>query len=127
MTLERFEVGIVSADRTLVEFLADVFELDELPASESSAGTLHRLRSPGAVIKVMVPSERPANGDGRPFLACKGVRYLTMFVTDLDDVIARCLARAGCVLLEPFEVQPGIRVAVIGDPDGNTIEVTETA
>lgn len=74
MTLERFEVGIVSGDRSLVKFLSDVFELDELPASEYSAGTLHRLCSPGAVIKVMVPSKPPANGDGWPFLTRKGIR-----------------------------------------------------
>jgi catechol 2,3-dioxygenase-like lactoylglutathione lyase family enzyme len=126
VSLERFEVGIVSGDRTVVEFLADVFHLDELPASEHQVGTLHRLRSPGAIIKVMVPKESPTDSDGQPFLSVKGLRYLSMLVTDLDRVIERCIARGGTVLLEAFEFKPGARLAVIMDPDGNTMEVTET-
>jgi hypothetical protein len=124
-TVTRFEVGIVSADRTLVEFLAEVFALEELPSMENPVGTLHRLQSPGAVIKVMVPSEPPRAVDGEPFLAAKGIRYLSMWVTDFDGVIERCTARAGSVLVAPFEYEPGTRLAVIADPDGNAIEVIE--
>jgi predicted enzyme related to lactoylglutathione lyase len=32
----------------------------------------------------------------------------------------------GTVVLEAFEFKPGARLAVIMDPDGNTMEVTET-
>lgn len=125
MSLTRFEVGIVSADRTIVDFLTEVFGLDERPPMENPAGTLHRLESPGAVIKVMVPNERPTSAEGGPFLAVKGIRYLTMWVSDFDGVIARCTARGGSVLYGPFEYEPGARIAVIADPDGNTIEVLE--
>jgi len=125
MTVERFEVGIVSADRTVVDFYAAVFQLDELSAGEHGVGTLYRLRSPGAVIKVMVPREPPADDDRQPFLAHKGLAYLTMFVTDLDSVIERCPARGGTVVRPAFEFEPGSRLAIIRDPDGNTIEVTE--
>lgn len=125
MSLARFEVGIVSADRALVDFLSDVFELEELPAGEHQVGTVHRLQSPGAVIKVMVPNETPKDANGQPFLAVKGLRYLSMYVTDLDRVIERSIARAGSVLLEPFELHPGVRLAVISDLDGNAMEVTE--
>ena len=38
MTLERFEVGIVSRDCAAVDFLDEVFQLEELPASEYGAG-----------------------------------------------------------------------------------------
>ncbi len=102
-----------------------MFELEELPASEYPIGTLHRLQSPGAVIKVMVPNEAPVEADGQPFLAVKGLRYLSMSVTDLDRVIERCSARGGTVLREPFEFKPGARLAIITDPDGNTMEITE--
>jgi catechol 2,3-dioxygenase-like lactoylglutathione lyase family enzyme len=127
VTLQSFEVGIVSGDRGLVDFLADVFQLDEAPARESRVGTLHRLQSPGAVIKVMVPKEPPADADRQPFLAVRGLRYLTMSVTDLDQVMQRCVAHGGTVVLEALQLEPGTRLAVIADPDGNTIEITETA
>jgi predicted enzyme related to lactoylglutathione lyase len=125
--LTRFEVGLVSADRTLVDFFADVFGLDELPPTVHPVGTLHRLQSPGAVIKVMVPRERPKPADGEPFLAVSGFRYLSMWVADLDRVLERCAARGGSVLFGPFEHAPGSRLAVIRDPDGNSIEVIQTA
>jgi hypothetical protein len=127
VSIERFEIGFVSRDRGLVDFLVAVFALDELPTSEYPVGKLHRLASPGAVIKVMVPNERPKSADAVPFLSVTGIRYLTMFVTDLDDVLERCTARAGTVVVEPFEFEPGTRIAIITDPDGNTMEVIGTA
>jgi catechol 2,3-dioxygenase-like lactoylglutathione lyase family enzyme len=123
VTLDRFEVGLVSADAGLVDFLAGVFGLERQAPTESPVGMLHKLDAPGAVIKVMVPNDPPKRGDGEPFLAMKGIRYLSLYVTDLDDVLARCRIRGGAVLLEPFEFEPGSRIAIISDPDGNSIEV----
>lgn len=127
MSVTHFEVGLVSADRTLVDFLADVFELEALPPAVHPVGTLHRLRSPGAIIKVMVPSQPPRPTDGEPFLAVSGIRYLSLWVSDLDRALERCTARGGRLLFGPFAHEPGSRLAVIQDPDGNTIEVIEAA
>jgi hypothetical protein len=33
MSVERFEVGIVSGDRALVDFLAETFQLEERPGA----------------------------------------------------------------------------------------------
>jgi predicted enzyme related to lactoylglutathione lyase len=123
VTLDRFEVGIVSGDASVVDFLATVFELERQTPSETPAGMLYKLASPGAVIKVMVPNDPPKSSGGEPFLAVKGIRYVSMYVDDLDGVLERCRARGGAVLLEPFEFEPGSRIAIISDPDGNSIEV----
>jgi len=125
MSLTRFEVGIVSVDRGLVDFLAAVFELGELPPTEHGPGTLYRLQSPGAVLKVMVPVVRPSAPAPLPFLAATGIRYLSVWVTDLDGVIGRATARGGRLLHGPVDIGPGARLAVLSDPDGNTIEVIE--
>jgi predicted enzyme related to lactoylglutathione lyase len=126
VTLDRFEVGIVSGDAGVVDFLAAVFELERQAPSETAAGTLYRLDSPGAVIKIMVPNDPPKSSDGEPFLTMKGIRYLSMYVTDLDGVLERCRTRGGAVLLEPFEFEPGSSIAILNDPDGNTIEVVSS-
>jgi hypothetical protein len=47
VTLQRIEVGLVSADEALVEFFAAVFELERLPAVRSGSGVVHRLEAPG--------------------------------------------------------------------------------
>jgi predicted enzyme related to lactoylglutathione lyase len=127
MALKRFEVGLVSADRSLVDFFAAVFELEELPAMPTGPGLLHRLQLPGgAILKVMVPNEAPAAaGASGSFLAVAGIRYLTVHVGDLDGVVARATARNGRVQHGPAELAPGVRIAVLHDPDGNAIEVVE--
>jgi catechol 2,3-dioxygenase-like lactoylglutathione lyase family enzyme len=127
MALQRFEVGLVSADRTLVDFLAEVFDLEELPTMTAGPGALHRLQLPGgAVLKVMVPNEKPAAAETpEPFFAAAGIRYLTLYVDDLDRVVARATARKGRIQHGPQDLAPGVRIAVLRDPDGNAIEVVE--
>ena len=61
----------------------------------------------------------------KPFLAVTGIRYLTIWLSDLDRVVERCTARGGTVLVGPFDYEPATRLAVITDPDGNTYEVIE--
>jgi catechol 2,3-dioxygenase-like lactoylglutathione lyase family enzyme len=127
MTMVRFEVGFVSATRALVDFLAEVFELEELPPIETPPGTLHRLQSPGALLKVMVPLEPPKSGERvEPFYASTGLRYLSIWVDDLDAAIVRACARDGKLLHGPIEFEPGMRIAVLLDPDGNPVEVVES-
>jgi catechol 2,3-dioxygenase-like lactoylglutathione lyase family enzyme len=123
--LVEFEVGIVSGDTQLVTFLSEVFDLERLVPDEYPVGTLHRLVTPGAVIKVMVPNDPPAAAESQPFMTMKGLRYLTMRVQDLEEVLRRCRERGGGILLEPMEFEPGRRIAVIADPDGNTMELLD--
>ncbi|ONH26582.1 VOC family protein [Pseudofrankia asymbiotica] len=124
MGLQRVEIGLVSADEALVEFFAHVFGLERLPAVKSGSGVVHRLQAPGTVIKVMVPSAPPSVTEPpESFLSATGLRYLTMYVTDLDGTLERVTARGGRLRHGPMDVGPGVRVAVVQDPDGNTVEV----
>jgi Glyoxalase/Bleomycin resistance protein/Dioxygenase superfamily len=120
-----FEVGIVSGDEQLVSFLAEVFELERREPDVYPVGALHRLVSPGATIKVMVTNDSPAEADDMPFLNRRGIRYLTMSVEDLDVVLDRCVKHRGRILVEPFEFEPGKRIAIVCDPDGNTMEILQ--
>lgn len=127
MTLQRIEVGLVSADESLAEFYAATFEMERLPVTESRSGTLHRLLAAGAGIKVMVPAQPPAIAElVEPFLAATGLRYLTLYAGDLDGVIERAIARGGSRQHGPMEIRPGVRLVILRDPDGNTIEVVES-
>lgn len=126
MTLQRIEIGLVSADDILVEFYASVFELERLPVSESGSGVVHRLQAPGAVLKVMVPAQQPTSaGPVEPFFAAPGLRYLTLYVSDFDRTIERATARGGHVDHGPMRIGPDMQLAILRDPDGNTIEVVD--
>lgn len=125
MALQRIEIGLVSTDKSLVDYYAAVFELEALPPLEAGSGTVHRLQGPGAVIKVMVPTQPPTpTPPVTPFIAATGLRYLTLAVTDLDATLARAQAHNATLQLGPLEIAPGHRIALITDPDGNTTELT---
>jgi catechol 2,3-dioxygenase-like lactoylglutathione lyase family enzyme len=124
MAVLRVDVGFVKADRALVEFLAEVFELEVLPPIETPDATIHCLQGPGSVLKVMVPTEPPKPAPPfEPVSAVEGLRYIILQVDELDTVIARALGRGARIEKGPAEFVPGVWFAVLEDPYGNTIEV----
>ncbi|MQY30378.1 VOC family protein [Nocardia aurantia] len=125
MTVRQVEIGLVAADESLVDFYVYAFGLRRVPPSESRSGTLHRLQSDGVSMKVMVPARPPAAADRTAaFMDVTGLRYLTFHVDDFDATVERVTERGGAVLHGPLEIGGGRRVAVLCDPDGNTVEVT---
>lgn len=128
MTLQRLETGIVSRDRALVDFYAEVFGLEIIEPDVYPTGQLHRLAIPGGFVKVFVPNEPPAPAPATErFTDLTGIRYFTARVDDLDGVVERATTRGGSVVMPAFELRPGVRLAIIRDPDGNTIEIAEGA
>ena len=128
MTLHSLEVGYVSADASLVTFYETVLELTALEPMVFPVGTLHRLETPGGLLKVLVPTDAPAAPpDTGAFTETQGLRYITVRVDDLDGVLARATELGGAVALEPMDVGGGSRLAILRDPDGNTFEVSQPA
>ncbi|WP_018504296.1 VOC family protein [Parafrankia discariae] len=128
MTLQRIEVGLVSIDESLAEFYAVTFGMERLPAIEAGPGVVHRLRASGIVIKVMVPKRAPATTEpATRFFAATGLRYITLYSDDLDGIVERATAHGGKVTHGPSAIGPGVRIAVLQDPDGNAVEVVEGA
>ena len=126
VTVLRVDVGFVSENRELVEFFAHVFELDELPPITLEPGTVHRLQAGDAHMKVMCPSVRPTRpAPASPFYAASGLRYLTIWVDDIERVVARAVQKGGRVERGPMELVGGVRFAVLEDPEGNAIEVAQ--
>jgi hypothetical protein len=139
MTIVGAEVGFVSTDRKLVDFLAQVFALAELPAIKVDDEIMEQLRAAqpatqyrlqardDLILKVTVPDEMPhAANITDHVLAGTGLRYVTLHVTDLNGVVARAKELGGVIEQEPTPVM-GSSLALIKDPDGNTYEVTEIA
>ena len=127
MAVQSVETGLVSADGALVTFYCDVFELEELEALEFPQGTVRRMQAPGGhVIKIMVPTAAPMSpATAETFIGMSGYRYMTVRVDDLDGVIDRATTRGGNVVMGPMDLRPGVRLAVMTDPDGNTVEVMQ--
>ena len=133
MAIVGAEIGFVSADRRLVDFLARVFELDEGPSIEitdqmpSAVPSIqYRLHArDGLIVKVTVPEAEPRSDNITDHvLAGTGLRYVTFYVTDLAGVVSRATAHGGHLEQPPITIDR-VQVALIRDPDGNLYELAE--
>ena len=55
-----------------------------------------------------------------------GLRYWTMGVGDIEAALAKCEAAGAPIPLAVTQLAPGIRIAMIEDPEGNVVEFLET-
>jgi catechol 2,3-dioxygenase-like lactoylglutathione lyase family enzyme len=124
----KIEIGIVVRDLdSAAAFYRDVLGLDYIGDLEVPVGTMKRFAKGDAVVKLFHLHETPglANPPGGS-RGATGLRYLTVQVDDVERRVERCLA-AGCAVPVPtFEFEPGRPVAVVEDPEGNSIELVHT-
>jgi predicted enzyme related to lactoylglutathione lyase len=66
--------------------------------------------------------EEERHGDIR---GATGIRYFSVYVQDLDEVLGRCAQHGVTVRTPRTQIKPGRCVAIIDDPDGNPIELVE--
>ena len=128
MTVISVDIGFVSATDALVVFYRDVFGLDVLEPRVFPDGTVHRLALGTGALKVMVPARTPADSPRTErFWDRAGMRYVTMWLDDLDAIVERWTALGGTVALGPLTIREGVRTALLVDPDGNTVEAMHDA
>jgi catechol 2,3-dioxygenase-like lactoylglutathione lyase family enzyme len=126
MGIVTVEVGLVSEDDRLVDFYVDAIGATRLEPRVFPFATVHRMALGSVNLKVMVPAERPAAPTpAEQFHDIAGLRYLTFWVDDLDDLAARWAAAGGTVVRPPAELRPGVRFALLADPDGNAVEALQ--
>jgi catechol 2,3-dioxygenase-like lactoylglutathione lyase family enzyme len=79
---------------------------------------------PATRIKVLSFPKTPGKQGDQAFIhSTLGFRYLTLYVTDMNQIVAR-LKKAGVPTLgeTPMEMSAGTWLVAIKDPDGNFIE-----
>lgn len=123
------QVGIVPRDvEASKRFYCDVIGLSYDGGRPIIKGrTLHFFAGHGGTLKLLElpdelgqPSEHAASGELSDAL---GIRWITFDVDDLDGIATR--ADGSPVQMPVTELRPGLRVAIIEDPDGNAIELVE--
>lgn len=121
---EGIEIGIVTRDAgPMLEFYRDILGL-ELERELLMANGVHmtRLKCGPNIIKLVVnPKEPKADAPAGGAAGATGYRYWTIPITNIDEAIATCEA-AGCEIPVPVTViSPGIKFAMVADPDGNWV------
>jgi catechol 2,3-dioxygenase-like lactoylglutathione lyase family enzyme len=126
LAVPALDLGVVTADaeRTLA-FYRDTLGLvpdGELPFP--GLGVLHRLRCGQSTLKILALERAPeACAPRGGFSAATGFRYCTLHVANLDAVVAACRERGYAVPVDVRPLRPGVRVAMVEDPDGNAVEL----
>ncbi|GAA10553.1 MULTISPECIES: VOC family protein [Gordonia] len=122
------DLGIVTMNiDEMTCFYRDVLGLPELDRIRMGGVSITRFQLGDALLKMLVYDTAPAStaavgGIG----ASTGIRYLTISVDDLAELLADCRESGiASVLKEPFEVESGTWIAFVTDPDGNTIEFVQ--
>jgi catechol 2,3-dioxygenase-like lactoylglutathione lyase family enzyme len=126
LTRTAIDLGVVTADgERALGFYRDTLGLKiegEIPVP--GVGVVKRLPCGESVIKLLVLDHDPGNhGTAGGFTKQTGYRYCTIHVENLDAVVAACRRDGHLVPVDIRELRPGVRVAMVEDPDGNTIEL----
>lgn len=134
------EIGICVADlakaMAFYEGVLGLGKISEIALNEhgarmaglgTSGYTVVRLQtSYGERVKLVQPGTAPAFAQSAETPSSRvGFAYLTFLVDDLNDVIARCEAAGHKSARGIVELRPGVRMALVRDPEGNVIEFAQ--
>jgi catechol 2,3-dioxygenase-like lactoylglutathione lyase family enzyme len=121
---DSIDLGIVVTDeKAAVEFYRDKLGLEwegELPLP---GGRMYRLKCGTTVVKLLklnkTPTAKPAPGGPMGGL---GFRYFTISVPDIRALMTQLESKGVRASVPVTEFRPGVTIAMVTDPDGNTIE-----
>ena len=85
-------------------------------------GTMHRLLCGDSLIKLVVVPSTPAAAAPGGIQGGAGYRYWTITVTNLTEMVKTCADAGASVIWTEREIRPGVRIAMVADPDGNWVE-----
>jgi len=122
---ESLDLGIVAGDiRASLHFYRDLLGLQFVGLTELWFGTMHRLRFGTSDFKLIEPKTVPPRGplgvDGQI-----GFRYVTFVIRNLSELCAELKAKGIEFTVPEKEFRPGVRIAMVKDPDGNIVEFVE--
>jgi catechol 2,3-dioxygenase-like lactoylglutathione lyase family enzyme len=128
ITSPGIDVGIVVRDpAAALAFYRDVLGFEhEGDNPLPGGGHMHRLLAGESMVKIVVPDPLPvASAPPGGLTGATGLRYLTVSVADIDDVVAACSAAGAPVVRPVTAMGPGVRIAIVADPEGNWVEFLE--
>ena len=127
MTLSKqaIDLGIVTTNGgPMLAFYRDVLGLTlqgEMPMP-GGVGVMHRLLCGDSLVKLVVLPAVPAPAAPGGIQGAAGYRYWTITISNLGEMVAACQAAGAKVVMGEREIRPGVRIAIVADPDGNWVE-----
>lgn len=121
----RVDIGIVTGRiGASLAFYRDLLGFEPVLVVPRETGDIHVLMAGETLLKIWdVPVAAP--GTPGAIGAVTGLRYLSIWVTNQDELLTDLEAAGVDVLGEPHEVAAGTVAALVADPDGNVVEVLQ--
>jgi catechol 2,3-dioxygenase-like lactoylglutathione lyase family enzyme len=122
---DSLDIGVIVSDiKASLKFYQELLGLKFVETIPLPYGTMHRLRFGTSDFKLIDPKNVPPRG-AIGLDKQVGFRYVTFVVLNLSDICS-VLQKAGAEFVVPErEIRPGVRIAMVKDPDGNIVEFVE--
>ncbi len=119
------DLGVIARDiKASLHFYQKLLGLEFVGTTPLWFGTMHRLRFGESDFKLIEPKEVPPVG-AMGLENQLGFRYVTFVIENLSEVCDD-LKKNGIEFTVPErEFRPGVRIAMVKDPDGNIVEFVE--
>ena len=119
------DLGIVVSDiKASLNFYQNTLGLEFVGITPVWFGTMHRLRFGTSDFKLIEPKTVPPKG-AIGLEKQVGFRYVTFVVKNLSELCAELKGKGLEFTVTEKEVRPGVRIAMVKDPDGNIVEFVE--
>ena len=119
------DLGVVVSDiKASLHFYQNILGLEFVGTMPLWFGTMHRLRFGESDFKLIEPKEVPPPG-AIGLENQLGFRYVTFVIENLSEFCDELKKNGIEFTLPEREIRPGVRIAMVKDPDGNIVEFVE--
>jgi len=127
---EAIDLGIVTKNlNAMLTFSGETLGLPlEATIDMPGGGVMHRYKVGDSVVKIVETEPRPEI-DAAPggIRGATGYRYWTIHVSNLDECLQQIAAAKHAIVVPKKVIREGVTIAIVEDPDGNWVELLETA
>jgi len=122
---DSLDLGILVSDiKSSLNFYQNILGLIFIEERPLWFGTMYRLRFGSSDFKLIAPHTCPPKGpigiDSQ-----LGFRYVTFVIKNLSNLCAELQNKGIEFVVAEKEARPGVRIAMVNDPDGNIVEFVE--
>jgi glyoxylase I family protein len=122
---DSLDLGILVSDiNASLKFYQDLLGLKFIEKNPVWFGTMYRLRFGASDFKLIAPRTLPPKGPVG-LEAQIGFRYVTFVIKNLSAVCAKLQEKGVAFEIPEKEARPGVKIAMVRDPDGNIVEFVE--